>query len=176
VVLGRALALAAAGLTRLVSRRLGYRLVDGLAVLAYLCIGRYRRAVLSNVSQVLGRPTSDRRVRAAALGCFKTSARNFWDLCCLPHTRPGWLVQRTMWTPDEWAILLDAVKRGRGVVVVTAHLGAFDYVGQLLTLLPTAPLILTVQTTAGWAFETVTWLRSSWGGHVEPSRRAPCAG
>jgi KDO2-lipid IV(A) lauroyltransferase len=164
---GRWLALIAAVFTWLIPRPVGYWLVDRLAGLAYRAAGRYRRAVLANVSQVLGRPADDPRVRAAARRCFETSARNFWDLCCLPHTHPGGLLRRTRIDPAGWAVLRAALARGRGVVVVTGHLGSFDSVGQLLTLLPSRPMILTAQTTAGWLFDAVTWLRASWGASVE---------
>jgi KDO2-lipid IV(A) lauroyltransferase len=165
---GRALALTASLVTWLLPRRAGYRLADLVAGLVYLACGRYRRAVLANLSQVLGRPPSDPRVRAAARHCFQTSARNFWDLCCLPHTRPDWLLRRTEIAPEAWLILQRAMAGGRGVIAVTAHLGAFDYAGQILALLPSRPMSLTAQTTSGWLFHTVTWLRSSWGMIVEP--------
>jgi KDO2-lipid IV(A) lauroyltransferase len=166
---GQTLALIAGLLTALVPRRAGYWLVDRLAELAYLALGRYRRAVLANVSQVLARPPSDPCVRAAARACFRTSGRNFWDLCCLPHTRRDWLVRQVDVEAESWRVLLDALRRGRGVIAATAHLGAFDYAGQMLTLLPTRPLSLTAQTTsADWLFQDVTRLRSSWGMLVEP--------
>jgi KDO2-lipid IV(A) lauroyltransferase len=165
---GRALALTASIVTWLTPRRAGYWLTDRLAAVVYLAVGRYRRAVLANVSQVMGRPTSDPQVRAAARGCFRTSGRNFWDLCRLPHTRREWLVRHTGAASMMLPALQEALARRRGVIVVTAHLGAFDYVGQLLSLLPTPPLILTAQTTSGWLFQVVTWLRSSWGMTVEP--------
>ena len=167
---GRSLALLAGLITWLIPRRVGYWLVDRVAALLYLTIGSYRRAVLDNVSQVLGRPTTDPAVRAAARNCFRTSARNFWDLCSMPHQRPADLVRHTEIVPAEWAALRAALARGRGLILVTGHLGAFDYAGQLVVLLSTRPLIPTLQTTsAGWIFEAVTALRSSWGGVVEPS-------
>jgi KDO2-lipid IV(A) lauroyltransferase len=165
---GRALAVAASLMTWVIPRRAGYRLVDLIAHLAYLGLGRYRRAALANVSQALGRPTSDPVVRAAARHCFRTSARNFWDLCRLPHTRSDWLLRQTTVEPEVWPSLRRALADGRGVIAVTGHVGAFDYASQLLALLPSRPMILTAQTTSGWLFQTVTWLRSSWGMTVEP--------
>lgn len=162
------LALAAGAVTWLIPRRAGYRLVDLLGDLVYLTIGSYRRAALANIGQLLGRPTTDPLVRAAARRCFRTSGRNFWDLCCLPHTRPEDLLGQFAIQPEAWATLQRALKRKRGVIVVTGHIGAFDYGGQLLSLLPTRPMILTAQTTSGWLFQAVTWLRSSLGMTVEP--------
>ena len=50
---GRAVAVAASLATWLIPRRAGYRLTDLVAHLAYLGLGRYRRAALANVSQAL---------------------------------------------------------------------------------------------------------------------------
>ena len=166
---GRVVALAASLATWLIPRRLGYALVDLASLLCYLLAGSYRRAALANLSQVLGRPTSDRAVRRAARACFITSGRNFWDLCSLPHYRPEHLLRYTDVAPDAWPTLLNAIDDRRGVIVVTGHVGAFDTGGQLMVLLPTRPLILTASTTVDWLFETVTHLRTSWGNMVEPA-------
>lgn len=166
---GRGLALAAALVTLLVPRRFGYHLMDLGGALSYFCLRRYRQAVLANVSRVLGLPTSDPRVRRAARLAFQTSARNFWDLCSLPHTRPNRLLQRIDMAPHGWMTLQEVVRRGRGVILVTGHLGAFDYAGQLVLLVQTRPLIPTAQTTTGRIFHAVTWLRRSWGALVEPA-------
>lgn len=166
---GRMMALLAAVITWLAPRPVGYWLADRVGTLLYLMAGSYRRAALENVSQVLGRPTSDPLVRAAARGCFRTSARNFWDVCSLPHQRPATLLRHTSIEAAEWAMMRAALARGQGIILVTAHLGAFDYAGQLVVMLGTRPLIPTLQTTSGWIFEAVTALRSSWGGMVEPA-------
>jgi lauroyl/myristoyl acyltransferase len=155
---GRLLALLAATLTFIVPPRVGYWLCDRLAEVAFLVAGRYREAALANLAQVLGLPTGHPRVRAAARRAFRTSARNFWDLCSLPHRDPHLLAQWTVVTPGAWEVMLGALRRRRGLVIVTAHLGAFDYAGQLIALLPVRARILTARTTSGWLFETVTWL------------------
>jgi KDO2-lipid IV(A) lauroyltransferase len=166
---GRLLAWLASCVTLIVPRSVGYWLVERVGTLLYLLKGSYRRAVLANMAQVLGRPTTDPAVRAAARGCFQTSARNFWDVCSLPHRSPYALLQRTEIDPAAWERLRARLAEGRGLILVTAHLGAFDYVGQLLIMLGTRPLIPTQQTTSGWLFEAVTVLRSSWGSIVEPA-------
>ena len=165
---GRGLAVMAAVLTWLVPRRVGYLLADLIGVVGFLVLGGYRRAVLANLSQVMGCPAHDRLVRRAARRCFQTSARNFWDLCSLPHTSPGRLLQRVDIEPEAWRTTAEAVARRRGVVIVTAHLGAFDVAGQFITLFQTKPLIPTAQTTSGRIFHVVTWLRRSWGAIIEP--------
>ncbi|MCC6626775.1 MAG: lysophospholipid acyltransferase family protein [Chloroflexi bacterium] len=166
---GRLLATLASLGPWLIPRRAGYALVDLLGLIAHAVSRRYRAAARANVSQVLGRPIDDPLVRHAARQSFLTSGRNFWDLCSLPHTRPTRLLRAMDVAPETWPILLNAVAGGKGVVVITGHLGAFDSGGQLLALLPTRPLILTTRTTADWLFQVVTWLRCSWGSQVEPA-------
>jgi KDO2-lipid IV(A) lauroyltransferase len=166
---GRLIATLASLGTWLLPRWLGYRLVDLVATITFAASRRYRHAATANISQVLGLPESDARVRRAAFQCFLTSGRNFWDLCSLPHTSPTRMLRRVDVDPEVWPLLVQAVAAGKGTVVVTGHLGAFDFGGQLLALLPTRPLIPTVRTTSDWLFQTVTWLRSSWGSQVEPA-------
>lgn len=158
----------AAIVTWLVPREIGYRLCDLAGSLTYLLAGQMRRAALANVSRVLGRPTTDAYVRLTARRCFQTSGRNFWDLCSLPHLRRQQLLERTAVDAAAWARLEQVVSERHGLIIVTAHLGAFDIASQLLTGLSVPFMPLTAQTTSSWLFLVVTQLRRSWGAVVEP--------
>jgi KDO2-lipid IV(A) lauroyltransferase len=163
------LAHAVSWLTSWLPRRLGYQLTDGLSRLAWPLAGRYRRAAIANLGLVLDRQPTDPVVIAAAQGCFRTSGRNFWDLASLPHLTATELERRTIIEPAIWSLFERLLAQRRGLIIVTAHLGAFDLVSQLLHNHTPPLLILTARTTSTWLFETVTRLRASWGAIVEPA-------
>lgn len=156
-------------MTRLLPPPVGYWLADRAADLAYHAIPHYRQAVQANIAQVLARSPDDAVVIAAARRCFSVGARNFWDLGSLPHTTPTALCDRIVFDPLAIERITGLRAQGRGLVAITAHLGAFDIAGQLLAIKASPMMVLTAQTTRSWLFELVTCLRASWGATIEPA-------
>lgn len=130
----------------------------------------YRDNVQSNLRQVLGNAAPQTAVRKAARNVFRTSARNFLDLMLVPRRSAKRLVGDVHLSAADRASLDGLIAGGKGVVIVTAHLGAFDYIGQGLHLLGYRLTIVTGKTVARFIYDGVVFLRSAKGAKmVEPT-------
>lgn len=130
----------------------------------------YRDNVQTNLRHVLGPDVDQVEIRRAARSVFRTSAHNFLDLLLVPRRSRKTLVNAVHLSTDDRKILDDAISAGKGVVIVTAHLGAFDYIGQGLHLLGYRLTIVTGKTVSRYIFDGVTYLRGAKGASlVEPT-------
>lgn len=145
---------------------LGYLIADIVGHWMFWRFGNYRNAVVSNLSHVYGERLSQRELRQRARWVFRVSARNFWDLCTVPHYSRRRMRQMHEVVEGSWEILQDALAKGRGVIVVTGHLGAFDFIGQYIISDRFRPLALTAPTVGNSLFTGVTYFRSSRGARL----------
>ncbi len=123
----------------------------------------YRENVLANLRQVLPPGTPEEELEATAREVFRVSALNFMDLILTPRIRPRDFVRNVPLVSGDWSMLDQALAAGRGAVLVTAHLGAFDYIGQTLHNRGYKLTTVTGRTTARFVFDGVTYLRRSHG-------------
>jgi KDO2-lipid IV(A) lauroyltransferase len=137
----------------------------------YRLSSTYPRNVRDNVETALqyaGEATTDpeRLVRSI----FRTSARNFMDLIIIPRQRTSDFRSSVSLVGGSWEYLDRAVEEGKGGVLVTGHVGCFDYIGQALASRGYKMTIVTGRTTSRFIFDGVTWLRGSRGSDmVEPT-------
>jgi lauroyl/myristoyl acyltransferase len=89
---------------------------------------RARAAVRANLQQVLGRPPPERLVR----GVFRHGALSYYDVLRLPRLDAAAL--RASVDVRGWEHLEAARAPGRGVLLVTAHLGSVSLVGQMVAV------------------------------------------
>lgn len=94
-----------------------------VGTLAYLAAPRARAAVRANLSVIAGRPDLARQV-------FVSQARHYVETLRILALRPERLL--AMVEVDGWAHLSQAVARGSGVIVASAHLGPIVLCGQIL--------------------------------------------
>jgi phosphatidylinositol dimannoside acyltransferase len=140
-----------------------YWLADRFGDALYLLSRGYRKNVISNLSHVhaaIGRPaptTSDVHT------VYRTSSRNWADLLAVPGHTPRQFRSEVSVTPGSLERLDAAIARGKGCVLITAHLGAFDYMGHFLHAMGYKLAIVTGRTTARLVFDGVTYLRQSNG-------------
>jgi lauroyl/myristoyl acyltransferase len=106
----------------------GRRLADLAGWLGYALGRTPRAAVRANLARVLGHPPPERLVRAV----FRHGAHNYYDLLRLPRLAPATL--RATVEVRGWENLVAARAPGRGVLLVTAHLGSVGLVGQMVHL------------------------------------------
>ena len=123
----------------------------------------YRANVLANIGQVMGPAAAPEAVETAARRAFRTSARNFADLLRLPHMSREELVRTVRLVEGEWSFIDEAVARGRGVVLMAPHLGAFDFVLEAASARGYKVTAVTGRTTARFVFDAVTYLRRAHG-------------
>ncbi|MGI9254155.1 MAG: lysophospholipid acyltransferase family protein [Thermomicrobiales bacterium] len=118
----------------------------------------YRGNVRENLRHVFGPRATERDLDRLVRGAFRLNARNFCDLFRLPHWNPR-VFQRNVHVND-WGHLESALIPGKGVVVVTAHLGAFDVIGQAIAAHGLPLTAVTGKTTTRFIFDAVNHLRA----------------
>ncbi len=130
----------------------------------------YRANVIANVGQIMGPETPRPVLEAIARQVFRMSARNFGELLRLRHLTPEQLMETLPFSLADLAIFREARKRGQGIIVATAHMGAFDLLGHAVASQGVPMTVITGRTTNRFLFDGVTHLRN---GHnltmVEPS-------
>lgn len=113
-----------------VPRALGYWVASLLGQLAYFLAPKPRQAVRANLYHVLGEGTPPDQLTKAARAVFANGARNYFDLLRLSRFDPESLDRQL--TIHDLEHLTEAVNSSHGVVLITAHMGNLDVVGQVL--------------------------------------------
>lgn len=129
--------------------------------LTYRFSKRYRANVRDNLRQVLGPGASEGQLATATRNVFRTNTRNLADMLLVPHLGTQDIVDRVRPISGSWAFLDEALSRGRGAVIITAHLGGFDFIGQALHQRGYQLTSVTGRTTSRFLFDAVTFLRRS---------------
>jgi lauroyl/myristoyl acyltransferase len=142
---------------------IGYFLADLIAVWMFLRFHNYRRVVMSNLRNVYRGELPERELRKRARWVFRTSSRNFWDLASLPRMDRERLETMHYVEEGSWEIIDDAMAKGSGAILIGAHLGAFDFIGQYVLAGRHRPLVLAASTVPDYLFAGVMYWRSSLG-------------
>lgn len=138
--------------------------------LAYRLSHGYRQNVESNVRTVTGKKSNDAEVRELTRAIFLTNALNFSDLLTLAWRSRNWFAKRTQVVTGSWDIIDKAREAGKGVILISGHVGCFDFIGQAVAAHGYPLTIVTGRTTSRFVFDGVTWLRGRRGSNlVEPT-------
>jgi lauroyl/myristoyl acyltransferase len=130
----------------------------------------YRENVQDNLRHLPETVIKPEETVVATRHVFRTSARNFLDLITMPRHRRKVLLRSAESLAPTRHLLDAALAKGNGVVIITAHLGCFDFLGQALATLGYKLTVVTGRTTSRFVFDGVTHLRSSNGmTMVEPT-------
>lgn len=162
-LLSVACAIAASWMTRLTPTPLRYWIADRLGELSFRLLPTYRENVRANVRQVVGEGIPQRKLDQIVKQVFRTSGRNFADLLVVPHTGPGVYSRETRVLRGDYGLLDEALSEGRGALILTGHVGAFDLMGQVLHDRGYKLTVVTGRTTARFLFDAVTYLRRARG-------------
>jgi KDO2-lipid IV(A) lauroyltransferase len=162
-VLSVTLAVICSWLVSVMPARPRYWLADRCGDFFWRVSPTYRANVLANLRQVLGPTTPPAAIELASRQVFRTSARNFADLLRLPRTSSKDLLRSIRIGQDEWRRLDEALAAGRGVVLLTAHLGAFDFAGYAISARGDKVTSVTGRTAARFIFDAVSYLRRAHG-------------
>ncbi|HEU5328447.1 MAG: lysophospholipid acyltransferase family protein [Thermomicrobiales bacterium] len=146
--------------------RAGYWCADRNGDLFYRISPGYRGNVMDNLRHVLGPDADQELVRATARQAFRNSSRNFYDLMRVRRLSAADL-ERSIVVLGDWAPIDAAVARGKGIIFITGHLGAFDYAGQVIPLHGYRTVLMTVRTVSEFLHEGVTHLRISKGYEID---------
>jgi KDO2-lipid IV(A) lauroyltransferase len=123
----------------------------------------YRANVIANVGQVLGPKMSRPQLEALARQIFRMSARNFGELLRVRHLTPEELRALLPISVNDHTVFREARQRGQGIVIATAHMGAFDLVGHAVAAEGVPMTAITGRTTSRFIFDAVTHLRQCHG-------------
>jgi phosphatidylinositol dimannoside acyltransferase len=117
-------------LARFVPVRLAYATVDLFAPLLGLFWASQYRQALVNMQRVLGPRPDPLEVRRQVRNVFRNYAKYMLDLVRLPRVKTGDLQERF----DVYGLehIEEGLQRGRGLVMVTAHIGNWDMAGAFL--------------------------------------------
>jgi lauroyl/myristoyl acyltransferase len=126
----------------------------------------YRHNVMANIAQVVGKPEDSPDVKEMTRRVFRASGRNFADLLMLPHLSAKQVATGLEMVSGDWSLLDAELEHGKGAVIVTAHLGSFDYLGKTLHHRGYKLNSITARTTARFLFDAVTYLRRARGSSV----------
>jgi len=118
----------------------------------------YRENVKENLRHIL-RGKSEAEIDRATRSICRQSAQNFLDLFLIPHVDRHSLVHEDPLVEGSWSYLDDALALGKGAIIVTAHLGPFDYIMQYVHQRGYRMTSVTGRTTSRFVFDGVTWLR-----------------
>lgn len=103
-----------------------------LSSLYYWCAVRNRKLALRNLRLALGPEIGDKRVKEIAKASFKTMGNVVLDTIKFKDLKPEQI--RKLIDIEGSNHLDDALKKGKGVIVVSAHLGSFSLVGTRLNI------------------------------------------
>lgn len=149
---------------------LRYGIATRAGSLAYRLSHGYRQNVEANVRVVTHRNHNDVEVRELTRAIFLTNALNFADLLTLAWRSRNWFGNRTQLVAGSWDIIDKVREEGKGVILVSGHVGCFDFIGQAVMAHGYPLTIVTGRTTSRFVFDGVTWLRGRRGATlVEPT-------
>lgn len=149
-----------------ISRPIGYWAADRFGDYFYQRNKNLRANVADNMRHVMGAGASEIAVQGAVRRAFRMQARNGFDLLRVPRVSFKRLERQVRFDGD-WKVIEDALAAGRGVVLCTAHYGAFDIMGQFVINRGYNASLLVGRTTSHFVHDSVTYLRQSRGWQIE---------
>jgi len=112
--------------------RISYRVATVAGMAGYVLARGPRTAIRSNLSVVMGRPEWDPVVRETVQMAFKNNAKNWIDSLRLGATSARDIIDRV--DVSGWELLEGARANGSGAIMIGAHLGNIDLVGQIIAV------------------------------------------
>lgn len=139
----------------------GYGIAYIVAHVLYALAPGTRSAITDNMRHVIGWEADDRTLRRSVRRVLTNAAKNYVDLVKLPHLKLSDIERRV--TVHGRSHLEEAISRGKGVILVTAHLGSFDMAGQILASMSVKTTMLVEALEPQVLLEHVTALRGANG-------------
>lgn len=118
-----------------VPRQIRLALAGPVTMLVYYAWASKRRVTIANMAQTLGTTPDDPRARRMARQSWRNYGRYLSDFFYLPNaTREQVFARMTDLTeaPGAFAGLAQALEHGKGLIIATAHFGAWDIAGVMV--------------------------------------------
>ena len=145
----------------LLPMKIGYFIAYLVADAVYMLSPGLRSAIADNMRHVLGPDVDDVTLRRTVRGVLRNAAKNYFDLIKIPRLKLDDILNRI--TVHGWNNYEEALNRGKGVIIVTAHIGSFDMTAQLLAARATETTVLVEVQEPPALFDYVTNLRKCKG-------------
>jgi phosphatidylinositol dimannoside acyltransferase len=155
----------AAILTPLLPARAGYALCQAIGTLYHIMNFRARRSIIDNLGHVEPRAWWFRRELLAARVCI-TVAKNYYDLLRLRSVDRENILD--LIDVEGVEHVEAALERGKGLIIVSAHLGNFSVVARLPAALGYRSAIIAEEVKPAALFSYMVRLRSAMGIEVIP--------
>ncbi len=143
-----------------------YVLAGPVARLASLVPSRARAAVRANIAQATGQQAHSLPVRRAATQAFRCQILNYVDLLRLDQITPAEYDATVV--HGDLTPFTDVVAAGKGAIIISAHVGNMDYVGQWLALHDVRVHALMERLKPEKLFQFVCRKREGLGIHMHP--------
>jgi len=154
----------------LTPRVIRYWFADRISDFTHSVSHTYVHNVRENLKQAGSGTLSPEQLDAMVQEVFRTSGRNFMDLITMSRESFQSIRHSVRLVDGDWGRIENSIAQGRGVIFITAHVGCFDFIGQLFRARGYKLTIVTGRTTSRFLFDGVTHLRGSRGNHmVEPT-------
>lgn len=109
------------------------RYVSGLAgSLAYLILGKYRKITVDNLKSVFGVEKSERELREIGRKVFENLGKSSFELIKFPELNKSNIDKIVK--IENPGIVDEAFRRGRGIIIITAHFGNWELMAATLRL------------------------------------------
>ncbi len=157
----------AAALIPKIPARLVYRLADWIADLLWLGARRLRATIEANQRRAIGPGATPLQLARNSRQVLRTLLRVYVDEFRMPHLSNQALNELA--TIHNLEPLEAALAQGRGVIMVSAHVGAPHIVGQLFTVLGYPTTVVVEHTQPEELFQFICEMRSRRGVRLLPA-------
>lgn len=145
----------------LLPMKIGYLIAYLVADTVYMLSPGLRGVIADNLRHVLGPDVDDVTLRRTVRGVLRNAAKNYFDLIKIPRLKLDDILNRI--TVHGWHNFEEAVNKGKGIIIVTAHIGSFDMTAQLLAARAAGTTVLVEVQEPPALFDYVTNLRKCKG-------------
>ncbi len=149
-------------------RKVGYLIARLIADTVYMLSPALRAAITDNMRHVLGAEADDATLKQAVQGVLRNTTKNYFDLIKIPHMKLNDI--ESCIRVHGWHNLKDALKKGKGVILVTAHLGSFDIAVQIFAVRSIKTTVLVEPLEPPSLLKFITALRESNGVAFVPAQ------
>jgi len=118
-------------IVRCLPRKAALAFAHGMGTLAYFLVARQRNKVLENLRTAFSHEKTEKEIRQIALGVFRHFSVTLADLTFMKRITQANLEQAVDYG-DLRETIRRVVEEGRGVIVMTGHLGNWELCGALL--------------------------------------------
>ncbi|HAZ32155.1 MAG TPA: hypothetical protein DCY61_05640 [Dehalococcoidia bacterium] len=149
-------------------KKVGYLIACLIADTVYMLSPALRAAIADNMRHVLGSEADDATLKQHVRGVLRNAAKNYFDLIKIPHMKLNDI--ESCITVRGWHNLEGALKKGKGVILVTAHLGNFDIAAQIFAVRSIKTTVLVESLEPPSLLSYITALRESNGVAFVPAQ------